>query len=545
MHRNLVASILGLALLSACAPMKLPSITRKTSVDEACRAPAVATALARANAAWSKLARARPNADEERRLLAIHSAATADLIRALERATPSDDWRGTRFITTPAGPIAMRFAGGDRPGAIAPGTFEVLRPVQKPAPNRAVPNALRAGIGAPLIAGRTGLATPGFPPQGQHSPATAVLEFSAGISGATSVATLRLYDPRTITSIPVGDRRLPLAADFAQPARESLGERNFVAYALGGMFRPEWFLDRRGVFLTEPYRADKVPVVFVHGLQSEPSIWQNAAAAVMADPVLGPRCQVWYFVYPTALPVPRSAAALREKLTEVRNHYGVTGGTVLVGHSMGGLLSRFQAVDSGDDLWNAYFTKPPDQLGLRSDLVREARKSLIFPPQSHVRRLVFIATPHRGSKLADWFLIRMIKRLVHLPQQTLMLTKELVELNFFAVQPAAVPYLRLGGTSLDTLSPAHPYFAALGKRPIRAPFHSIIGTRGADAPLADTSDGVVPYTSAHLDGAESERTVPHWHTCTREADVVAEVIRVLREDISRQRRVDRAPARVH
>ena len=58
------------------------------------------------------------------------------------------------------------------------------------------------------------------------------------------------------------------------------------------------------------------------------------------------------------------------------------------------------------------------------------------------------------------------------------------------------------------------------------PFHSIIGDRGkGDTP--DSSDGVVPYWSSHLDGAESEVFVPAGHGATNHRATVAEVTRIL------------------
>jgi hypothetical protein len=59
------------------------------------------------------------------------------------------------------------------------------------------------------------------------------------------------------------------------------------------------------------------------------------------------------------------------------------------------------------------------------------------------------------------------------------------------------------------------------------PFHSIIGDRG----LGDGeqgSDGVVPYTSAHLEGAVSELIVPADHAATAHPFTVLEVKRILR-----------------
>jgi hypothetical protein len=62
-------------------------------------------------------------------------------------------------------------------------------------------------------------------------------------------------------------------------------------------------------------------------------------------------------------------------------------------------------------------------------------------------------------------------------------------------------------------------------------YHSIIGDRGrGDTP--NGSDGVVPYWSSHLDGAESEKIVPSGHGAEHSAQGIAEVLRILHEHIA-------------
>jgi hypothetical protein len=59
------------------------------------------------------------------------------------------------------------------------------------------------------------------------------------------------------------------------------------------------------------------------------------------------------------------------------------------------------------------------------------------------------------------------------------------------------------------------------------PYHSIIGDRGrGDSP--NSSDGVVPYWSSHLDGAASECIVPSDHSSPKNPEAIAEVHRILK-----------------
>ncbi|MBV8415111.1 MAG: hypothetical protein JO251_07875 [Verrucomicrobia bacterium] len=71
---------------------------------------------------------------------------------------------------------------------------------------------------------------------------------------------------------------------------------------------------------------------------------------------------------------------------------------------------------------------------------------------------------------------------------------------------------------------------SLAALPIRVPFHSIIGNRGINDG-AESSDGVVSYRSAHLEGAESEKSVPAGHDLLSNAAAIAEIKRILDENI--------------
>ena len=74
---------------------------------------------------------------------------------------------------------------------------------------------------------------------------------------------------------------------------------------------------------------------------------------------------------------------------------------MVVGHSMGGLLTKTLVTASGTRLWDAVMTVPPEEVVGDPELVETFRRTLIFEPLPYVDRAVFISTPHRGSKLAD------------------------------------------------------------------------------------------------------------------------------------------------
>ena len=64
------------------------------------------------------------------------------------------------------------------------------------------------------------------------------------------------------------------------------------------------------------------------------------------------------------------------------------------------------------------------------------------------------------------------------------------------------------------------------------PYHTICGDRGrGDA--SNSSDGIVPYWSSHMDGAVSELVVPSDHSAHQNSQAIAEVKRILKLHIAR------------
>ena len=65
------------------------------------------------------------------------------------------------------------------------------------------------------------------------------------------------------------------------------------------------------------------------------------------------------------------------------------------------------------------------------------------------------------------------------------------------------------------------------------PYHTIIGDRGrGDSP--HSSDGVVPYWSSHMDGAQSECIVPSDHGAHQNQKAFAEVKRILKQSAAKE-----------
>jgi hypothetical protein len=83
--------------------------------------------------------------------------------------------------------------------------------------------------------------------------------------------------------------------------------------------------------------------------------------------------------------------------------------------------------------------------------------------------------------------------------------------------------------SVDSLSLKSRFLYAMNTIPITpgVPYNTVIGDRGrGDSP--NSSDGVVPYWSSHMNGAESERIVPSGHDAHQNPEAIGEVLRILK-----------------
>jgi hypothetical protein len=201
---------------------------------------------------------------------------------------------------------------------------------------------------------------------------------------------------------------------------------------------------------------------------------------------------------------------------------------VLVGHSMGGLLSRMQTIDSDDDIYHAFFTKPLDQLPLKPLTKQLIEESMVFEHVPFVKRTVFVASPHQGSSVAQVPFVRACGLLVN-PTNNLDAVTMDIRLNAHdQLNPELRKFRNMGCRSVQTLSPQHPILTSLQSRPMQVPCHSIIARKQPNGDVKNTSDGVVAYWSSHVAQARSELVVHGTHSCTRLPDVAAEILRILR-----------------
>ncbi len=406
---------------------------------------------------------------------------------------------------------------------------------------KGVQRQTRTGLGAPLVGIREHRPERAeemrfYPLRGLHAPATLTLDSTSATADGTIRVVLSLRNPLRERTVAAGRRTFPLAADYSAPIAVILDHQSEAALGLKGFFKAATRSETAGIYLTEPYDPDRIPVLLIHGLISVPMIWRDIVPHMVAEPDLAERYQFMLFAYPSGYPIGESAALLRDRLSELRAHLDPEGNDplsrnmVVAGHSMGGILTHTLVADVGDRLWQQFgLSTPFDQLQIAPERKERLRQVLFFDPDPATYRAVFFSTPHRGAAMAEKTFAGLLSRAAKLPTDVLVTTSVLLDPQ--AMANPELKALRKGTyTSAQSLRPGAPMIAALDASPYRSGvvYHSIIGDRGrGDTP--DSSDGVVEYWSSHQAGAASELIVPSDHGSYKDPAAVEELKRILFE----------------
>jgi pimeloyl-ACP methyl ester carboxylesterase len=306
-----------------------------------------------------------------------------------------------------------------------------------------------------------------------------------------------------------------LATDTTLPLAMLLSHTRFVPEQYSGLLNPGGFGGTRGLFLLEPYDSTKVPILMIHGLMSSPLTWKELTNELLGDAYIRTHYQVWHYVYPTGQSLFYSAKGLRDSLDALKRAIALARlpqpkPMVVIGHSMGGLLAKSLACDSGDSLWDGVFTVRPERLVVSKDALNDLRGSFFFKPRKDVAKVIFIATPQRGSYLATNWLGRLGSRLVQLNGGWSAENRLIAREEKAYIRPQMLRYFERGGSSsIDSLSPKHPLLAAfenLVPDP-HIPCYLVIGsvTRTLSGVM---SDGVVTFDSANLQYAKQTLVLP-------------------------------------
>lgn len=451
----------------------------------------------------------------------LYNQAAAGLTILLRTEKDGTLWNRPLAVGSGASSHRLRFAKPTRDGVWDPAYFTAFTRAADVELKTIKRRNLRQGTGGALVGVRKTQPLEAFSPLvGVTAPVTAVLDFKG------RDVTLSLIDPVEQSRSRIAGKERLLEADFSAPLAY-YPQRSELWEGLMGAIRVTDYMKITGLYMLEPYDPDRIPLIFVHGLISTPRMWRNVINELETDPVIRERYQCAVFAYPTGNPPLYSSLRLREEIAKFYHQHPGARNAVLIGHSMGGILSRTQVTTVRRSDWNAIGEDKARRFFARvkpDDLIH---RSTQFAANPRVDRAVFICTPHRGSKMAIGTIGGLAIRLISLPADLAgTVTSTLGDsIAVITGAPNRIP------NSVSGLAPDNPSFKVLDKRPIEAPHHSIIGDRGKGG-SPDSSDGVVEYWSSHLESARSEKIVPGPHGSCELPETIDELRRILHQHLS-------------
>ena len=409
---------------------------------------------------------------------------------------------------------------------------------------------------------------------------------------------IHLYNPYRSESVNILGDNYQLAANFSAGYGLWLAENQLdgVGYLNLLTRRQEASLPK--LFMLEPYDPNKRVLIMIHGLASSPATWVNLTNDIFNDDKLRDNYQVWQIFYPTNLPILENRYQIQKLLTATYQQTDPSGqnraskNSVIISHSMGAIITRMMLSD--DNLANKLSVLEDKDL-LTNASKREIARSLTqafgndelsmrFKLQTlpQVDTAVFLSAPFRGTDYADRWFTRAIRRVIYLPLSVIKtVTDNLATIatqGDLANNPLGALYLQNGASQLSNKSS----FIQLTKDiniNKRITFHSIIANNDSDItkglaqmqpngakidlskalevdnkdnenePLVAAvtvnedisqalterlSDGIVPYTSAHLDGAASETIISGGHSIQANPQTILTLRRILHKQLQQQ-----------
>lgn len=533
----LLALLLGTACSSPLVPEpRMPRESREELSD--------AVVIARLRSLWGELKKKTHTPEQYADLVAKYNADLLILIRRV-RVDYKADWKKGR--THQAEGFTWTHEVDGPPLPLRELYSDVLPAVDVPIENLderySVP-----GLGIPLVgiipADKVDKSDIKFNirTRGTVRTLTAVLTFP---EGKNAMPLMRLIPRHRAETIRVGRLDYQLAADFSAPIEVYWNLTRVKNDRFLGMLQPQELRDSMGLSCMEAYNPNKIPVILTHGLLSSAGTFDNMVNRLMADPEVRSRFQFWYYNYPTGVTWTLTAAQYRQSLRDVRQKLDPEmknknwDHMVVVGHSMGGLITRYSQskepwlllkdnkVMKGK--WSKYMDARYIDTPIPVKSLDAFREIFFFRPVQ-AGMVVYMATPHRGAPLARYRIVNALLRLVKLPEN---FVAEIVNIATLQQDSVLLNPERMTEwfTSVGQLSPESYSIVGLQKLQLRdVPTHSIIGDEG-DNDTPDSSDGIVPYWSSHLPWG-SEQIVPGSHS-VQEIPETAEAFRTILRDYAR------------
>lgn len=353
-----------------------------------------------------------------------------------------------------------------------------------------------------------------------------------------SFCRIEVVNSRAFSSINIKGKEIPMAGNFSAAYEEML-ERDLTSKLwIMGFLDGDRESKFQGLYMAEPYHPDKIPVVFVHGLLSTPATWMETMNELDQIPGIKERYQFWFYMYPTSGSILLNGTDLRENMNRIiykldpNNENPSLKHMVLIGHSMGGLLSRLQVVHSDDKLHTGLCKVPFEELNGKPTVLELAKKTLFFEPNPNISHVIYIGTPHNGSPLSFTPTGRLGSLIAHTPTWQKNFRTELIDQNPSAFLSAFK--IQSQPNSIDMLGFENPFLKVFQNlRPSEhIQVHTIAGNLNQlfESRKGDT---VVPLSSALATKSDTVTMVEEKHMeLHHHPKTIAEIIRILQQNIT-------------
>lgn len=374
-----------------------------------------------------------------------------------------------------------------------------------------------------------------------HAPRYLAATITAQPKGAQSIERIlhhgdfeiSAYDPYQYESVQVAQKTYPLAANFSAPYGLWLAQNNLGKAAYLSLIDRDDRLTMPHLYMLEPYNPNKKVIILVHGLASSPEAWVRLTNDIMGDPVLREHYQVWQVFYSTNMPILESRfqiyALLTQAFEKVAPHAAAKDDAVLVGHSMGGIISRLLV--SNADITQATLALMNNRQLNRYRNLPIVRQRMVMQQIPNIDRAIFLAAPHRGTDFADRWFTKAARKVIKLPVAFLTAVGDALVDEDPSLkelwQQIDRSLIQNGPSDLSHQSKFMQLTQDIMPRQ-NLPFHSIIGNNTGLDDLTQINDDVVPYQSAHLKAAQSEKIIRGSHSIQETPEAVLELRRILR-----------------
>lgn len=401
------------------------------------------------------------------------------------------------------------------------------------------------GLGVSLVAARENTEQgwdKNYPPEGIFRSVTVSLKELKFNKDLQIQLTLQGHLMQGAAELKFESASYPLLYDAASSYLWLMQQAKLADLELPGLFNAELADNKLGIYSITPLQKNKQPLLMIHGLNSSPLIGYELTMAVLQDEELKQRYQIWHAFYPSGPPPFYNSMRIRKKLDELHDMLKAEGGTkeldqmLVVGHSMGGIISKTLIQNTDYVLWDISFTERPEQIGYAQKELDKVKDIFIFKARPYIDKVVFMDTPHGGSESSESILAKVASWFINLPKNfTLILSNFILKLGPDKITLPMREYLSGSGPhSVQVLSPRHPLLQGLNKLEYQRPVYSIVGSDGAlscndEKSCSQISDGVVPFFSAHQAKAVQEIIVPSNHNSYQSPQAIAFLLQVLRQ----------------